>query len=176
MHSQRPTTHDSLDWAVNETAEPEPDPLWDAVESATLRRLDTLYAEAVALATDCMDALLQAREAHPYHARGSVGVRVRRSPSPRSAPGVFLIEWFRVRGQQRTDYIARGSGHRYARRTFGRLEPWEWALIETYEPRFAEIRLLLHQIGLLRRQARHLTVLLERRERSDSGLEFELQD
>ena len=80
MHSQRPTTDDSLDWAVNETAEPGPDPLWAAVESATLRRLDTLYAEAVALATDCMDALLQARETHPYHARGSVGVRVRRSP------------------------------------------------------------------------------------------------
>ncbi|WP_281350277.1 hypothetical protein [Allochromatium palmeri] len=39
------------------------------------------------MATDCMDALLQAREAHLYHARGSVGVRVRRSPSPRSAPG-----------------------------------------------------------------------------------------
>ncbi|MCK7472093.1 MAG: hypothetical protein MZU95_16095 [Desulfomicrobium escambiense] len=85
MHSQRPTTHDSLDWTGNETAEP--DHIWAAVESATLRRLDALYAEAVALATDCMDALLQAREAYPYHARGSVGVRVRRSPSPRSAPG-----------------------------------------------------------------------------------------
>jgi len=70
---------------------------------------------------------------------------------------VFVIEWFRVRGPRRTDDIPRGAGHRYPPRAFGRTEPWERELIETYEPRFAEIRALLHQIAMLRRQARHLT-------------------
>ncbi|EGV28205.1 hypothetical protein ThidrDRAFT_3971 [Thiorhodococcus drewsii AZ1] len=68
-----------------------------------------------------------------------------------------MIEWFRVRGPRRTDDIPRGAGHRYPPCAFGRTEPWERELIETYEPRFAEIRVLLHQIAMLRRQARYLT-------------------
>ena len=132
------------------------------VEPVCLRLLDQLHAEAVQLATGFMESMLQIRETHPYQARGSIGVRVRRSPAARAAPGVFLIEWFRVRGQRRTDYIPRGAGHRYSLRAFGRIEPWERELIEVYEPRFAEIRALLHQIGILRRQARQLTDTLGR--------------
>ena len=128
---------------------------------ALLAILDQLHEQAVQLATAFMESMLRAREAHPYRERGSIGVRVRRSPSPRSAPGVFQIEWFRVRGRHRTDYLPRGAGHRYPLRAFGRIEPWERALIESYEPRFAEIRVLLHQISTLRRQAGYLSGTLE---------------
>ncbi|EGV32646.1 hypothetical protein ThidrDRAFT_1131 [Thiorhodococcus drewsii AZ1] len=155
------TTDETFDWDLDDGAQPEGGNPLAAVESACLVILDPLHAEAVQLATGFMEAMLRAREAHPYRERGSIGVRVRRSPSPRSAPGVFLIEWFRVRGRHRTDYIARGAGHRYTLRAFGRIEPWERELIEIYEPRFAEIRALLYQIGILRRQARQLAGALE---------------
>jgi hypothetical protein len=140
-----------------------------AVDAACRSILDQLHGEAVELATGFMEAMLRAREAHPYRERGSIGVRVRRAPAPRSAPGVFLIEWFRVRGQQRTESIARGAGHRYLPRAFGRIEPWERTLIETYEPRFAEIRALLHQVATLRRQARRLRQALDRWEEGAIG-------
>lgn len=156
------TTAETHDWELEDSTQAaETSPL-AALEPVCLRLLERLHAEAVQLATGFMESMLQAREAHPYQQRGSIGVRVRRSPSPRSAPGVFQIEWFRVRGQRRTDYIPRGAGQRYALRAFGRIEPWERVLIETYEPRFAEIRNLLHQISSLRRQARHLAGALER--------------
>lgn len=157
------TTDDTRDWDLDDSRDPDGISPLAAVESACLTLLEQLHDEAVQLATSFTESMLQERDAHPYRERGSIGVRVRRSPSPRSAPGVFLIEWFRVRGQRRTDYIPRGAGHRYPSRAFGRTEPWERALIETYEPRFAEIRALLHQIRMLRRHARHLTETCENR-------------
>jgi len=155
------TTDETFDWDLDDGAQPDGGNPLAALESACLVILDPLHAEAVQLATGFMEAMLRAREAHPYRERGSIGVRVRRSPSPRSAPGVFLIEWFRVRGRHRTDYIARGAGHRYPLRAFGRIEPWERELIEIYEPRFAEIRALLYQVTTLRRQVGRLSGALE---------------
>ncbi|NEX19863.1 hypothetical protein G3480_05965 [Thiorhodococcus mannitoliphagus] len=154
------TTDDTRDWDLDDSRQPEGISPLAAVESACLTLLEQLHDEAVQLATSFTESMLRERDAHPYRERGSIGVRVRRSPSPRSAPGVFLIEWFRVRGQRRTDYIPRGAGHRYPSRAFGRTEPWERELIEIYEPRFAEIRALLHQIGNLRRQSRYLSQAL----------------
>jgi hypothetical protein len=155
-------TDETDDWDLEDSdLADETNPL-AAVEPLCLRLIDRLHAEAVQLATGFMESMLETRETHPYQERGSIGVRVRRSPAARAAPGVFLIEWFRVRGPRRTDYIPRGAGPRYSLRSFGRIEPWERALIEVYEPRFAEIRALLHQIGILRRQARHLTDALGR--------------
>ncbi|NEV60383.1 conjugative transfer protein MobI(A/C) [Thiorhodococcus minor] len=156
------TTDETFDWGLDDSDQADDANPLAAVEPVCLRLLNQLHAEAVQLATRFMESMLQAREAHPYKERGSIGVRVRRSSAARAAPGVFLIEWFRVRGQRRTDYIPRGAGHRYSLRAFGRIEPWERALIEIYEPRFAEIRVLLHQIGILRRQARHLSDALGR--------------
>lgn len=161
-------TKDITDWNLEEEPPVAVGPLTAAVEPACLAILDQLYEQAVQLATAFMESMLRAREAHPYRERGSIGVRVRRSPSPRSAPGVFQIEWFRVRGRHRTDYLPRGTGYRYPLRAFGRIEPWERALIDSYEPRFAEIREILHQIATLRREARHLTEALERWQRQAS--------
>ena len=163
------TTDDTRDWDLDDSRQLDGISPLAMVESACQAILDQLYSESVQLATRFTESMLRERDAHPYRERGSIGVRVRRSPAPRSAPGVFLIEWFRVRGQQRTDYIPRGAGHRYPLRAFGRIEPWERALIETYEPRFAEIRALLHQIGTLRRQARLLRQALGRWEEAAIG-------
>ena len=168
------TTDDTLDWDLDDRRQPDGINPLVTVESACLTLLDQLHDEAVQLATRFTESMLRERDTHPYRERGSIGVRVRRSPSPRSAPGVFQIEWFRVRGQRRTDYIARGAGHRYPLRAFGRIEPWERDLIEQYEPRFAGIRDLLHQIGTLRRQTRHLRAALARG--SGAVRDWELRD
>ena len=77
----------------------------------------------------------------------------------RAAPGAFSIEWFTRRWVNRTGsrartfttYLPRGKGDRYARSTLrGVAQPWELAIAEALEDRFAEIRRTARSVSRVR--------------------------
>jgi hypothetical protein len=74
-------------------------------------------------------------------------------------PGAFFIEWFIRRWVNRTGsrartftrYLRRGKGDRYARSALGGVaQPWELALADTLEERFAEIRRRARSVSRVR--------------------------
>ena len=86
-------------------------------------------------------------------------MRVRPLRAARSAAGAFAIEWFTRRwvnktatgAQTFTTYIRRGTGDRYPRAALAAVaQPWELALAEDLEDRFAEIRRLARSVSRVR--------------------------
>ena len=74
-------------------------------------------------------------------------------------PRAFAIEWFTrrwvnrtgSRSQTFTNYIRRGTGDRYPRSALaGVAQPWELAIAEALEDRFAEIRRTARSVSRVR--------------------------
>ena len=131
----------------------------ETVETWAQARLEALAAEAGEAACQFYLQASQERAKRPRSEWGRLGVRVRPLRATRSAPGAFAIEWFTRRWvnktatgtQAFTTYIRRGTGDRYPRAALAAVaQPWELALAEALEARFAEIRRLARSISRLR--------------------------
>jgi hypothetical protein len=131
----------------------------ETVESWAQSRLEALAAEAGEAASRFYLLAAHERAKRPRSEWGRLGVRVRPLRAARSAPGTFAIEWFTRRwvnktatgAQTFTTYIRRGSGDRYARAALAAVaQPWELALAEALEDRFAEIRRLAGSVSRVR--------------------------
>jgi hypothetical protein len=140
-----------MHWAMQALAE------LQRLVSARCTEIPTvLQDEASDFASTYTERMLRERRARPASERGSIGLRVRRTA--RSAPGSFQIEWYRVRGKQRTQYLKRGKDSdgrvspRYRLSAFGRVTEWEQDLIRHYEPQFARLRVVQSHIGRSRRR------------------------
>lgn len=118
--------------------------------------LGVLEEEARVLTSTFTEAMLRERRARPASERGSIGLRVRRTAG--SAPGRFQIEWYRVRGKRRTQYLKRGKdkdgriSHRYRPSAFGRVTDWEKALIADFEPQLSRLRAVQSHIAQIERR------------------------
>jgi hypothetical protein len=141
-----------------------------AVEDWAAARLTALAAEAEEVAAEYYAGAAQERARRPRSQWGRLGVRVRAQRSARAAPGAFAIEWFTRRWVNRTPagaktftvYLRRGGGDRYPPGAFaGAAEPWELALAEALEARFAAIRRLARGVSRVR-MAFRLHAKLER--------------
>ena len=131
----------------------------ETVETWAQARLEALAAEAGEAASQYYLRAAQERARRPRSEWGRLGVRVRPLRAARSAPGAFAIEWFTRRWvnktatgtQAFTTYIRRGTGDRYPSSALARVaQPWELALAEALEARFAEIRRLARSISRVR--------------------------
>jgi hypothetical protein len=131
----------------------------ETIEQWAQARLAALAAEAGEVASQFYLRAAQERAHRPRSEWGRLGVRVRTLRATRAAPGSFAIEWFTRRWVNRTGsraqtftaYLRRGSGDRYPRSAFAaRAQPWEIALVETLEERFAEIRRLARSVSRVR--------------------------
>jgi hypothetical protein len=131
----------------------------ETLEHWARTRLEALAAEAGELAAGFYLRAAQERAQRPRSEWGRLGVRVRVLRTARSAPGAFAIEWFSRRWvnktatgtQAFTTYIRRGTGDRYPSSALARVaQPWELALAEALEARFAEIRRLARSISRVR--------------------------
>ena len=131
----------------------------ETVEAWAHARLEALAAEAAEVASQFYLRAAQERAARPREEWGRVGVRVRPVRAVRAAPGAFSIEWFTRRWVNRagsrartfTTYLRRGKGDRYSRSVLaGVAQPWELALAEALEERFAEIRRLARGVSRVR--------------------------
>ena len=131
----------------------------ETVETWAQARLKALAAEAGEAASQFYLQAAQERAKRPRSEWGRLGVRVRPLRAVRSAPGSFAIEWFTRRWvnktatgtQAFTTYIRRGTGDRYPRAALAAVaQPWELALAEALEARFAEIRRLARSISRVR--------------------------
>jgi len=151
----------------------------DTVEHWAQARLQALAAEAGEVAAEFYLRAAQERAQRPRDEWGRLGVRVRSLRTARAAPGAFAIEWFTRRWVNRTgsrartftDYLRRGAGDRYPRAALAAVaQPWELALAEALEARFAEIRRLARSISRVRMACR-LHAKLERA--TDAGREGE---
>ena len=134
-------------------------------------RLEALAAEAEELAGAVLPARRPGAGQAPAQPLGPArGAGAAPACRARSAPGAFAIEWFTRRWvnktatgtQTFTRYIRRGTGDRYPARALARVaQPWELALAEELEARFAEIRRLARSISRVR-MAFRLHAKLER--------------
>ena len=133
-----------------------------ALDAWIAQALEALRAEAQVLVGEFWVRATQERRLRPRSEAGRLGVRARRLTS-RSAPaGAFVIEWYQVvwvrqagKPKPISRYIPKGSGDRYREAAFRRLaQPWELALVEDLEPRFARLRALARSLGRLRLQAK----------------------
>jgi hypothetical protein len=131
----------------------------DTVEDWAQARLESLAAEAGELAALFYQQAARERANRPRSQWGRLGVRVRSVRASRSAPGAFAIEWFTRRwvnktavgAQTFTSYIRRGTGDRYSRSALaGVALPWELAIADVLEDRFAEIRRLARSVSRVR--------------------------
>ena len=129
------------------------------VESWAHARQVALAAEAAEVASQFYLRAAQERAERPRDEWGRLGVRVRPVRAERAAPGAFAIEWFTRRWVNRTGsrartfttYLRRGRGDRYSRSALaGVAQPWELALAEALEERFAEIRRLARGVSRVR--------------------------
>jgi hypothetical protein len=129
----------------------------EIVENWAQARLEELAAEAGEVATLFYERAARERANRPRSQWGRLGVRVRSVRATRSAPGAFAIEWFTRRwvnktaagAQTFTSYIRRGTGDRYSRSALAAVaQPWELAIADALEDRFAEIRRLARAHGL----------------------------
>ena len=127
------------------------------VEDWARIRLEALAAEAGEVAALFYEQIARERANRPRSQWGRLGVRVVRAA--RSAPGAFAIEWFSRRWANRTatgaqtftSYIRRGAGDRYPRATLASVaQPWELAIADALEERFAEIRRLARSVSRMR--------------------------
>jgi len=122
--------------------------------------LEVLHEAALDLQSAFTEAMLRERRTRPSSQRGRIGLRVRTATT--SAPGMFQIEWYRVQGKHRTQYIRRGKDKQgcfrmqYSLVSFGRITDWETDLIQHYEPQCSRLRVILYQIGQLRRALQSL--------------------
>jgi len=135
----------------------------EAVEAWARARLEALAAEAADVASEYYLRAAQQRGERPREDWGRLGVRVRPVRAARAAPGAFSIEWFTRRWVNRTGdrartfttYLRRGQRDRYARSTLRAVaQPWELALADTLEERFAEIRRLARSVSRVRMAVR----------------------
>jgi hypothetical protein len=131
----------------------------ETVEEWAKARLEALAAEAGELAALFYERAARERANRPRSQWGRLGVRVRSARASRSAPGAFAIEWFTRRwanktaagAQTFTSYIRRGTGDRYSRSALaGVAQPWELAIADALEDRFAEIRCLARSVSRVR--------------------------
>jgi hypothetical protein len=131
----------------------------ESVEAWARARLDDLAAEAAEVASQFYVGAAQERAQRPRDEWGRLGVRVRPVRAVRAAPGAFSIEWFTRRWVNRagsrartfTTYLRRGKGDRYSRSALaGVAQPWELALADALEERFAEIRRLARDVSRVR--------------------------
>ena len=129
------------------------------VEDWARIRLEALAAEAGEVAALFYEQVARERANRPRSQWGRLGVRVRPVRAARSAPGAFAIEWFSRRWANRTatgaqtftSYIRRGAGDRYPRATLASVaQPWELAIADALEERFAEIRRLARSVSRMR--------------------------
>jgi hypothetical protein len=138
-------------------------------------RLAALAAQAGEVAALYYAQAARERARRPRSQWGRLGVRVRRVRATRSAPGAFAIEWFTRRWVNRTPggarnftaYVRRGTADRYPRAALaGVAQPWELAIAEPLEERFAEIRRLARSVSrvraVVRQHGRLERTLLER--------------
>ena len=131
----------------------------EVVENWAQARLEELAAEAGEVATLFYERTARERANRPRSQWGRLGVRVRSVRATRSAPSAFAIEWFTRRwvnktaagAQTFTSYIRRGTGDRYPRSALaGVAQPWELAIADDLEDRFAEIRRLARSVSRVR--------------------------
>jgi hypothetical protein len=129
------------------------------VEDWAQARLEGLAAEAGDVAALFYERAARERANRPRSQWGRLGVRVRSVRATRSAPGAFAIEWFTRRwvnktaagAQTFTSYIRRGTGDRYPRSALAAVaQPWELAIADSLEDRFAEIRRLARSVSRVR--------------------------
>ena len=152
----------------------------EAIEAWAQARLQALAAEAGEVASRFYLRAAQERATRPRSQWGKLGVRVRPVHAARAAPGAFAIEWFTRRWVNRTgpgaqtftSYIRRGAGDRYPRSALaGAAQPWELAIADALEDRFAEIRRLARGVSRVRMAVRqHLKLERMMAERRDEGL------
>jgi len=131
----------------------------ETIERWAQARLEDLAAEAGEVASRFYLRAAQERAQRPRGEWGRLGVRVRTLRTARAAPGSFAIEWFTrrwvnktgARAQTFTTYLRRGTGDRYPRSAFAAgAQPWEIALAEALEERFAEIRRVARSVSRVR--------------------------
>jgi hypothetical protein len=141
------------DWIVHALRDLQSDVL-----SRSTGILDAMREEAEASKTMYIEKMLDAQRAYPPAERGSISMRVRNSA--KSGPGMFQIEWFRVKGPKRTHYLKRGKDrdgkirHGYSIRSFGQLTGWEKDLIDRHEPRFEQLRAIQSHLSQIRMRLR----------------------
>lgn len=104
---------------------------WFAHERARLR------TQAETLEVETMARLRARRNEEGAGRTARLAMRVR---EPRRPGGSFTIEWFRVRGRGRTDYIPRGDGDSYLRGAFASALPWERQIALAAEQTLGTIR------------------------------------
>lgn len=102
-------------------------------------RREEIWTEAQALEARVMTTLHDARRIRSAGGFAKLGVRVRRGAGG-SRSSTVSIEWYRVRGKQRTDYIPRGAAPRYDRRAFRSCTVWERAVAFAAEELFGAMR------------------------------------
>ena len=126
---------------------------WLAAERARLRT----HAEAIEVTT--MEQL-RAQRLQQGAARGArLALRIR---DPRRPGGSFTIEWFRVRGRGRTEYLPRGAADAYARAAFAGVLPWERQIALAAEQTLGPIRQRLRLMKALELRLGVLVDLLQR--------------
>ncbi|MBK1699402.1 hypothetical protein CKO22_00300 [Thiococcus pfennigii] len=142
---------------------PEMPDIEETVERWAQARLAALAAEAGEVAALFYAQAARERARRPRSQWGRLGVRVRRVRATRSAPGAFAIEWFTRRWVNRTTagarnftaYVRRGTADRYPRAALaGVAQPWELAIADPLEERFAEIRRLARSVSRVRAAVR----------------------
>ena len=133
--------------------------IMETIERWAQARLKDLAAEAGEVASRFYLRAAQERANRRRDEWGRLGVRVRPVRAERAAPGAFAIEWFTRRwvnktatgAQTFTTYLRRGTGDRYPRAALAAVaQPWELALAEELENRFAEIRRLARSVSRVR--------------------------
>lgn len=102
-------------------------------------RREEVWSEAQALEARVMTTLHDARRIRKAGGYAKLGVRVRRGAGG-SRNTTVSIEWYKVRGTKRTDYIARGAAPRYDRRAFRSCTAWERAVAFAAEELFGAMR------------------------------------
>ena len=131
----------------------------ETVEAWAQARLEALAAEAGEVASLFYLRAAQERANRARSEWGRLGVRVRPLRAARAAPGAFAIEWFTRRwvnktatgAQTFTSYIRRGTADRYPRSALASVaQPWELAIAEELEDRFAEIRRTARSVSRVR--------------------------
>ena len=131
----------------------------ETVEAWAQARLEALAAEAGEVASLFYLRAAQERANRARSEWGRLGVRVRPLRAARAAPVAFAIEWFTRRwvnktatgAQTFTSYIRRGTADRYPRSALASVaQPWELAIAEELEDRFAEIRRTARSVSRVR--------------------------
>ena len=126
---------------------------WFAAQRERLRA----HAEVIEVTT--MEQL-RAQRLQRGAARGArLALRIR---DPRRPGGSFTIEWFRVRGRGRTEYLPRGAADAYARAAFAGVLPWERQIALAAEQTLGPIRQRLRLMKALELRFGVLVELLQR--------------